>query len=118
MQGGEIFVPVLPAIALPDLARAVIQAEGEPGWPVAETGWRPGGEKLHERLLTREELTRTLARQDHVLYVVTPHIRTWSEVPYAGAAIQTDWEYTSEAVPWRLSAAEMVESLRRMDGEQ
>ena len=55
MQGGEIFVPQLPAALMIDLARAVVpQAAGH-----TYTGKRPGGEKLHETLITLEESERT-----------------------------------------------------------
>ncbi len=50
MQGGEIFVPQLPTVAMPDLAEAMA-----PGVPLKITGIRPG-EKLHEVLITPEEV--------------------------------------------------------------
>ena len=55
-QQGDIFVPKTPAAAIGDLARALVElfeADNE----IVEIGTRHG-EKLHETLLTREEMAR------------------------------------------------------------
>lgn len=81
MIGGELFVPDLPAYRLIDLAEAM-------GGAVKEIGLRPGGEKLHERMLTDEEPGRTLWQGDR--YVVMPAHRSWSASPYEGAPLAND----------------------------
>lgn len=109
MRGGELFVPVVPSMRLRELAEALA-----PGYPVMITGMRPGGEKLHEELLTDEELTRTVARPDVNLYVVTPAIRTWSDHPYEGLPVQQEWQYRSDQNPWWLSIADMRKLLENI----
>lgn|SRR5574341_864064 len=89
MLGGEIFVPKLPSYRLTDVLEAIA-----PGHDPVIIGRRPGGEKLAEQLLGEEECMRTL--DDGWAYVVTPPIRTWSEEPYPGAPISTDWCYRSD----------------------
>lgn len=53
MRGGEIFLPILPAARLIQLAEAIA-----PHSIMPLTGLRAGGEKIHERLLTDEESSR------------------------------------------------------------
>ena len=52
---GEIFVPRMPAVKISDLAKALI---GDRDIPIVFTGIRPG-EKLHEMLISEEEIYRT-----------------------------------------------------------
>ncbi len=52
MQGGEIFIPVMPACSVLSVAKAVV-----PGAEIEIVGIRPG-EKLHEILITKEESRR------------------------------------------------------------
>ena len=70
MEGGEVFVPYrLPSALMEDLAQAVST--------VAEyiyKGLRPGGEKMHELLLSEEESHRTVHPG-----VILPHQSTWRE---------------------------------------
>jgi UDP-N-acetylglucosamine 4,6-dehydratase len=105
MIGGEIFVPVLPSLRLVDLAEAL----APPGYPVTVTGLRPGGEKLAEVLLSEDEVPRTLARLDDVLYVVTPppSHRTWSAVPYVGVPVDPTLVYRSDVNDWWLDVPAM-----------
>jgi UDP-N-acetylglucosamine 4,6-dehydratase len=105
MIGGEIFVPVLPSLLLIHLADAL----APPGYPWVEDGVRPGGEKLAEVLLSEDEVPRTLARVDDVLYVVTPppSHRTWSAVPYAGVPVDPTLVYRSDVNDWWLDVPTM-----------
>lgn len=71
MQGGEIFVPRLPAMALTDLAYAV-----SPRSSLRITGLRPGGEKLHETLVTAEESSRIVPVNSYLM-AIAPHMSPW-----------------------------------------
>lgn len=89
MQGGEIFIPKLSAASMVDLAQAV---RDENGWrhnAVTYSGLRPGGEKLHEILLSQEEPQRTIPALNGMAlaggipyFIVQPSHRTWSSKPY------------------------------------
>ncbi len=67
MYGGEIFVPKIPSIKITDLAEAIA-----PGIPHKVVGIRPG-EKLHEKMIPRDDSYRTVEFGDH--YVITPSIK-------------------------------------------
>jgi UDP-N-acetylglucosamine 4,6-dehydratase len=89
MRGGEVFVPKIPSMRVVDLAAAV-----GPGLPVRFTGIRPG-EKLHEALLTPEEVRRTLDAGD--AYIVQPEHSFWEDGSIPGAAqVAEDFVYTSQ----------------------
>jgi UDP-N-acetylglucosamine 4,6-dehydratase/5-epimerase len=77
MQGGEIFVPKIPSMRVTDMAKAVA-----PGCRVETVGIRPG-EKLHELLLSEDEVRQTVELKD--LYIVQPLHPTWPVKPVAGA---------------------------------
>lgn len=70
--GGEIFVPKMEAMAMTDFAEALA-----PGHPIVETGLRPGGEKLHEIVITEDEASRTLFNYGY--YVIRPWLHPWTE---------------------------------------
>ncbi len=73
MQGGEIFVPKIPSIRMPDLAAAVA-----PGMPTKIIGIRPG-EKLHEVMISEDDSRDTIELDDR--YVILPPYRPWSSTP-------------------------------------
>lgn len=64
MRGGEIFIPKIPSMKVVDLIRLAA-----PGCEIKEIGIRPG-EKLHETLVTTEEMRHTVEFPD--CYVVYP----------------------------------------------
>ena len=98
MEGGEIFVPVLPAAYMTTVAAAVF-----PQWPHEVTGPRPGGEKLHESLLSDEERTRlALVNAEGLgliglggLLAVLPSFSPWRSGPW-GFPPTTFSPYTSD----------------------
>ena len=67
MYGGEIYVPKIPSVRLTDLAEAIY-----PGIEHKIIGIRPG-EKVHEKMITRDDSLRTIEFDDH--YVITPTIK-------------------------------------------
>ena len=69
MKGGEIFIPKLPAMKLPDLISAIA-----PDCQVKIIGIRPG-EKLHEMLMTDDEVRR--AKDAGEYYVIEPDHNWW-----------------------------------------
>jgi UDP-N-acetylglucosamine 4,6-dehydratase len=93
MIGGETFLPELPSMRLLDLARAVIAAYAPGPCGVVTVGLRPGGEKVHERMLSDEEPKRTLHRPGR--FLVQPPHRTWSLDQYDGG------EPLPEVYPYR-----------------
>jgi UDP-N-acetylglucosamine 4,6-dehydratase len=64
MRGGEIFVPRIPSIRMPDLAAAMA-----PELPTRVVGIRPG-EKLHEVMITEDDARTTILCGDR--YVIEP----------------------------------------------
>jgi FlaA1/EpsC-like NDP-sugar epimerase len=98
MEGGEVFVPILPAATIGDLATALALEAGVEDPPFLITGPRPGGEKYHESLLNGEERRHRL-RLHAAKYAVIPTHREWSRTPYTGEPIVLDEPYTSETAP-------------------
>jgi UDP-N-acetylglucosamine 4,6-dehydratase len=91
MEGGEVFVPILPSARMLDLAEAVV---GEPR-EYRVTGLRDGGEKLAEALLTVEEPWRTVRRGDR-FYVVTPSVAPWRNGGWWGERVDAKLRYVSD----------------------
>jgi FlaA1/EpsC-like NDP-sugar epimerase len=70
---GETYLPLVPSARVVDIARAVAE---DAGYPLKEVGVRPG-EKLHEILVSEEELPRTDARGENVVILpILPEMRT------------------------------------------
>lgn len=100
MRGGEVFVPHLPAAPITTLAKAL---GAKP--PYRITGIRPGGEKLHEQLLSEDDVRRTVAWNG--FYVVRPSMRTWDATPWPGEPIADNTCYRSDVWPFQLSVDAM-----------
>ena len=109
LRGGEIFVPVLPAMRIGDLAQ-VFDQQGRVGHAWQFIGLRPGGEKMHETLISAEEGTRTVAIEtvkgattpwvEGNAWVINPSIHTWrADPPWAGPTWPTGAIYRSDLVP-------------------
>lgn len=85
MDGGEVFVPWLPAARMVALANAVeTDWHGRLAlWSLrVETGLRPGGEKLHESLVSCEEYLRAswhygFRDAAHATAVIQPAHHSW-----------------------------------------
>ena len=63
---GEIYVPDLPSVKVLDMVKAMI---GDRNIEIKTIGVRPG-EKIHEILISEEEIPRTMKRGNH--YVILP----------------------------------------------
>jgi UDP-N-acetylglucosamine 4,6-dehydratase len=109
MEGGEIFVPVLPACTIGTLARTLwetlkpsmltekgrefIAQGGEIELGCDITGLRPGGEKLHETLLSADEAAHSV---DSGCSVILPHISPWRT--------SSKWADTPKCAPFARSS--------------
>lgn len=104
MQGGEVFVPKLPACTVADLAQA-----RHPERSVHLMGIRPG-EKMHETLVSVDEVRRTV--DVRWAYVVLPEIREW--------AWDREWEGTrlTGAVTSDMAHRLTVEDIRALLNER
>lgn len=95
MHGGEIFVPKIPSVRIPDLARAIA-----PNLSQHVVGIRPG-EKLHEIMCPADDSHLTFAFDEH--YVIAPTITFFerqnafdtSAIGEAGTAVAQGFEYNS-----------------------
>ena len=88
MRGGEVFLPVLPAMRIADLAEALA-----PGYPVDVVGIRPG-EKLHEVLIGEDEAERAVLGNQ--LVILEPTHLAWPRLPWEGLRAAKRWRYTSD----------------------
>lgn len=91
MEGGEIFVPQLKAAKMTDLMWAV---HGDGGFRVQETGLRPGGEKLHETLMTDEEAQRAIPRPGYS--IIPPEIHPWRLKPFPRGGVEAQRSDTAQ----------------------
>src|SRR3989338_1226816 len=91
MQGGEIFVPKLKAMKVKDLISAAA-----PNCQIKIIGIRPG-EKLHEVLLTEDEVRRT--KDIGKYYLVEPAQDWWKAAhPQSSGYIPKSFQYASNKV--------------------
>ncbi|MEI7610218.1 MAG: polysaccharide biosynthesis protein, partial [Rhodospirillaceae bacterium] len=72
MTGGEIYVPRIPSMRIPELAKAMA-----PNLPIKVVGIRPG-EKLHEVLITDSEAPHTFRVESSGDYVIMPSFKGWT----------------------------------------
>lgn len=104
MHGGEIFVPKIPSMRVVDLTEAIA-----PGCKIQVTGIRPG-EKIHEALLSDEEIGRTIGYDD--LYVIEPLFPWWGKENWKnGTRLPKDFRYTSDSNTSWLTVPQLREIL-------
>ena len=103
MNGGEVFVPKIPAMKMSDLAEAIA-----PGVEQVEIGIRPG-EKLHEALISADESRLVKEFDNH--YVLYPAYPSWSkeDILGAGSPVGDRFRYQSDTSDWGLSQDELLE---------
>lgn len=106
MHGGEIFVPKIPSMRIPDLVEAMA-----PGMAIEVVGIRPG-EKLHEIMCPIDDSHLTLEFADH--FVIRPTIQFNRPSDYAvsaqgesGTPVPESFEYNSGTNPHFLGVAEL-----------
>jgi UDP-N-acetylglucosamine 4,6-dehydratase/5-epimerase len=95
MHGGEIFIPKIPSVRVPDLATAMA-----PTLKQEIVGIRPG-EKLHEVMCPADDSHLTVEFSDH--YVITPSIRFFDRdmdykenaIGETGTPVPRGFEYSS-----------------------
>jgi UDP-N-acetylglucosamine 4,6-dehydratase len=88
MQGGEIFIPIVPSMKIMHLAQAIA-----PECDIDVIGIRPG-EKLHEALTTEDDGRYTVAFDN--MYVVLPNHAWWERKNYTEAVrLPENFVYTS-----------------------
>lgn len=110
MHGGEIFVPKLPSMKVTDLAKVIA-----PNAEIKIIGIRPG-EKVHEVLLTDEEIRHTVDVGS--LFVVKPLFNFWSESNWReGKPLPDDYEYSSVKNDWWLTSAELMKMVQPIEQE-
>lgn len=90
MQGGEVFIPKLPATSLGALAEAIA-----PSCAIDVVGTRPG-EKQHELLISADEAKQARDLGDR--FAIYPVGATWP-LELRGAAVPTGFVYSSETAP-------------------
>lgn len=106
MHGGEIFVPKIPSVRIPDLALSMA-----PDLPTQVVGIRPG-EKLHEIMCPRDDSHLTIEFADH--FVIRPSITFSIPQDYrcnalgeTGHPVAQGFEYSSENNPHFLGLDEL-----------
>lgn len=101
---GEIYVPIVPSVRIENVAKALIDGRDI---EIRHVGVRPG-EKMHEILISEEEIHHTIRRGDYyVIRPMLPELRGEDE-PFAGVLRK---EYSSADDP--LTYEGTVELLRR-----
>lgn len=116
MQGGEIFVPIIPSVNIVDLATAMA-----PNLRQDVIGIRPG-EKLHEIMCPEDDSHLTLEFNDH--YVIKPTIQFTGEVDFStnmlgekGKLVKKGFEFHSDKNMNFLSIDEIIKYNHLADTE-
>jgi UDP-N-acetylglucosamine 4,6-dehydratase len=104
-ESGDLWVQKMPAARIADLGQALAYGmTGNTDYPVEVIGMRPG-EKMHEVLVSEEEMWRATELENHYL------IPSWAKSQdKEGAEIVDASEYTSE-ITHRLTTDEMLAML-------
>lgn len=92
MRGGEIFVPKIPSMAMPDLVKAMSPDAG-----MKVVGIRPG-EKLHEIMISADDARSTVEFEDR--YAIEPNFAEFGRTPYSEAdgakRVAEEFSYSSD----------------------
>lgn len=92
MRGGEIFVPKIPSMAMPDLVKAMSPDAG-----MKVVGIRPG-EKLHEIMISADDARATVEFADR--YAIEPNFAEFGREPYSEAdsarRVAEEFSYSSD----------------------
>ena len=100
MRGGEIFVPKIGSMTMPEVARAL-----GPDLPHRTVGIRPG-EKLHEVMISGDDARMTTELADR--YVIEPEFVEYTRTSFSagdGKRVADGFTYSSDSnSEWRLDA--------------
>jgi UDP-N-acetylglucosamine 4,6-dehydratase/5-epimerase len=106
MHGGEVFVPKIPSMNIMDLVKAVA-----PNCVIETIGIRPG-EKLHEALISADEVYQALELDD--MYIVKPAHPWWKTENWVDAKPLSDgFRYASNVNSNWLT----IDQLKQMVGD-
>jgi len=107
MQGGEIFVPKLPSTSILKIKEAIA-----PECEIEYIGVRKG-EKIHEVLISEEEVRYTYDCGD--MYIILPAFpsRTITLPPNA-KPVPSDFSYCSNTNPWQLTVDEIKDLIKKI----
>ena len=111
MHGGEVFVPKIPSMNIMDLTKAMA-----PNCTVETIGIRPG-EKLHELLISEDEVRQTLELDD--MYVIKPAHPWWKTENYVnGRPLSDGFRYASNSNKHWLTIAELKEMVGELHDDR
>ena len=99
-RGGEVFVPKIGSMTMPDVASALA-----PGLPQRTVGIRPG-EKLHEVMISADDARMSTELPDR--YVIEPEFVEYARKPFsadAGTRVPDGFTYSSDSNTEWLDAA-------------
>lgn len=108
MRGGEIFVPKIPSMRIPDLAKTIA-----PNLSHTVVGIRPG-EKLHEVMITTDDARNTVELPDR--YIIEPALPFWETARDRHAAakmVDPEFSYASNNNTEWLSSDELAAILKK-----
>ena len=108
MEGGELYVPRIPSMRIIDLAETVA-----PNSPIIEVGIRPG-EKLHEEMISKEDIRRTRIVSENRL-VVLPVIAEWDYKETIGQKMLNEAAYSSDTNDLWMTKEQLGELIRTLD---
>jgi UDP-N-acetylglucosamine 4,6-dehydratase len=113
MRGGEIFVPKIPSVRIPDLATAIA-----PECATEVVGIRPG-EKLHEVMVPEDDAWHTLEFDDRfaILPTLEHHSRSQAIEQYGGRFCPDGFRYSSDTNTDWLGVDELVAMLQAIHVE-
>ena len=108
MHGGEVFVPKIPSMSIMELVKAISDA-----CRVEVVGIRPG-EKVHEILISEEEIRQTLELDD--MYIIKPAHPWWKLENYKGSKpVPHTFRYSSNSDNRKLTVDELREMIAQLE---
>lgn len=93
LRGGEVFVPRLRAAPVRRLLEAVAN---DTAVRIEQTGIRPGGEKMHEVLISEDEARRAVRRNDWIVVPPPDTAELWDRAPWIGEPVGASFRYASD----------------------
>ena len=109
-NGGEVYISKIPSFLITDLAEAML-----PGAKIKLIGIREG-EKLHEVMITKEDLPRTYEYDEY--YIIHPHFDWWKFDPESirgGKISKLESEYSSETNSEWLTPEKLSRELKQLE---